>query len=228
MKNYEVTLMATTYKTLKIRADNGHIAEALAVRMYKDADVICYTPEEIDELAVQATELEEPALKVPSAREQFYQNLIHFCMNQTNEFDEDEIQYMLDERETDKDFDPLLYWDFNPICSFEMSGSDELSHAYRHNRLFGQNGHLLDTSVGKATSAVSSVSESYELWLLEDMSLVVTFCCKMEVSNGGDHYETAVYRYPVSGSYAELSGDFDVDDFLDSVCAQIYEARNMA
>ncbi len=61
MKNYEVTLMATAYKTIKNCADNERIAEAPAVRMYRDANVICYTPDEIDELAVPATELEEPA-----------------------------------------------------------------------------------------------------------------------------------------------------------------------
>lgn len=229
MKNYEVTLMATAYKTLRICADNEHIAEALAMRMYRDADVICYTPNEIDELAVQATELEEPAIQMPSARELLYQNLLYFCMNQTNEFDEAEIRNMLDELETDKGFDPLLYWKFVPICSFETSGSDELSYIYRHNRLFGKNGHLLDSSLGKGTSAMSTVTENYELWLLEDMSLVVTFCCRMEVSDDdGDHYEVAAYRYPVSGSYAELAGDFHVGNLLEEVYHQVCEARNMA
>ena len=135
---------------------------------------------------------------------------------------------MLDEIYWDREFDPLLYWQFVPVCAFEVDGTEEMSHTYRHNRLFGMNGYRLDSSVGKGTAAMSTVTESYELWLLEDMSLAVTFCCQMTVADRDDNcYETAEYRYPVTGSYAALTGDFYVENFIESVAEQIFSARHM-
>lgn len=228
MKPYEVTLMATACKTLRICADSQRMAEALAERIIRDTDVLCLTREEVDGLAVQATELVEPSgEEMLPARERLLRNLLKFCMEQTAEYDRDEIREMLEGLELDMDFDPLLYWEFDPICSFAVDGSSEFSHIYRHNRLFGQNGFRLDESTGKGTAGMSTISESYELWLLEDMSLTVTFCCQMEVRNGEGDYEIAEYRYPVSGSYAELTGDFSVEDFLESVADQIFTARHM-
>lgn len=56
----------------------------------------------------------------------------------------------------------------------------------------------------------------------------MTFCCQMTVADrDGNYYETAEYRYPVTGSYAALTGDFYVEHFLESVSEQIYMSRNM-
>ena len=45
---------------------------------------------------------------------------------------------------------------------------------------------------------------------------------------GDDNYsESATFRYPVSGSYPELSGDFNALDFLLSIEEQIYEALHL-
>lgn len=75
---------------------------------------------------------------------------------------------------------------------------------------------------------MSTVTESYELWLLEDMSLAVTFCCQMIVKDTDGHcYEIAEYRYPVTGSYAGLTGDFHVENLIESVAEQIFSARHM-
>ena len=229
MKNYEVTLMATSYKKVEICADNERAAEGLAARMYHQTDMLNFTNEDVDELAVQATEMETPVDKLAmSAKDRMYMSLLRFCMEQTAEFDEEDIREMLDEIYWDSGFDPLLYWQFVPICGFEVDGTEEMSHTYRHNRLFGMNGYRLDSSVEKGTAAMSTVTESYELWLLEDMSLAVTFCCQMTVADrDGKYYETAEYRYPVTGSYAALTGDFYVEHFLESVSEQIYMSRNM-
>ena len=229
MKNYEVTLMATSYKKLEVCADNERAAEGLAMRMYHQTDMLNFTDEDVDEIAVQAAELEEPeTATVLSAKDRLYMSLLRFCMEQTTEYDEDEIREMLDEIYWDSGFDPLLYWQFVPICAFEVEGTEEMFHTYHHNSLFGMNGFKLDESMEKGTCAMSTVSESYELWLLEDMSLAVTFCCQMMVEDTEDRcYEIAEYRYPVAGSYAELTGDFYVDDFIQSVCDKIYEARHM-
>ena len=229
MKNYEVTLMATSYKKVEICADNERVAEGLAARMYQQTDMLNFTNEDVAELAVQATEMEKAADKtVLSARDRMYMSLLRFCMEQTAEFDEEEIREMLDEIYWDRDFDPLLYWQFVPVCAFEVDGTEEMSHTYRHHSLFGMNGYRLDSATGKGTAGMSTVTESYELWLLEDMSLAVTFCCQMMVEDRDDHcYEIAEYRYPVTGSYAELTGDFYVENFIESVAEQIFSARHM-
>lgn len=229
MKNYEVTLMATSYKKVEICAENERTAEGLAARMYHQTDMLNFTNEDVDELAVQATEMEKPVDKLAmSAKDRMYMSLLRFCMEQTAEFDEEEIREMLDNIYWDSGFDPLLYWSFVPVCAFEVDGSEEYSHTYRHNSLFGMNGYRLDSATEKGTAGMSIISESYELWLLEDMSLAVTFCCQMTVEDKDEHYyEIAEYRYPVSGSYAELTGDFYVDDFLKSIAEQIFSARHM-
>lgn len=61
---------------------------------------------------------------------------------------------------------------------------------------------------------------------LEDMTLAVTFCCEMCVSDGHER-DVIAYRYPAEGSYARLIGDFDPEDFLGHVANLIYAARHM-
>ena len=91
MKNYEVTLMATSYKKVEICAENERTAEGLAARMYHQTDMLNFTNEDVDELAVQATEIEKPVDKLAmSAKDRMYMSLLRFCMEQTAEFDEEE------------------------------------------------------------------------------------------------------------------------------------------
>jgi len=109
MKNYEVTLMATSYKKVEICADNERAAEGLAARMYHQTDMLNFTNEDVDELAVQAAELETPVDKLAmSAKDRMYMSLLRFCMEQTAEFDEEDIREMLDEIYWDSGFDPCF------------------------------------------------------------------------------------------------------------------------
>jgi len=125
-------------------------------------------------------------------------------------------------------FDPVLDWDYKPLCGCEVSGFDRINHNIKQNRLFERNAHLLYFTRTSRASLMSEIVEGYEMWLLEDMTLAVTFCCQMTVADRDDnYYETAEYRYPVTGSYAELTGDFYVEHFLESVSEQIYMSRNM-
>lgn len=124
MKNYEVTLMATSYKKLEVCADNERAAEGLAMRMYHQTDMLNFADEDVDEIAVQATEMEKPvAASTLSAKDRLYMSLLRFCMEQTAEYEEDEIREMLDEIYWDRGFDPLLYWQFVPVCAFEVDGT---------------------------------------------------------------------------------------------------------
>lgn len=59
MKNYEVALMATAYKTVKISADSEQDAMQMAHDIYFQTDALNFTDEDVDEIAVQADELED-------------------------------------------------------------------------------------------------------------------------------------------------------------------------
>ncbi len=58
MKTYEVTLMATSYKTVEISAESEQQAKSLAHDMYFHTDALDFTDEDVEELAVQADEME--------------------------------------------------------------------------------------------------------------------------------------------------------------------------
>ena len=72
-------------------------------------------------------------------------------------------------------FDPLLDWKFAPVCGCEISGFDGHNGLIRQNRLFEKNGHRLSCGYLYQSSKVNTVTEGYEMWLLEDMSIVFTY-----------------------------------------------------
>ena len=140
-------------------------------------------------------------------------------------YDSDDANSALKTVMWDNEIDPAIYWEFEPICTFEVSGTHEMAHKLKHNRLFGKNGILLEHSVNKSTSSMSDIMEIYELWLLEDMSLAVVFACQMTVSDG-EETEKAVYRYPVENGYEHFF-DTDVEQFVDKIGVMIYSTRNI-
>lgn len=102
-----------------------------------------------------------------------------------NGYEYEEIEEEMDNIGSFEEFEPLLHWEFEPVCALELEGSDCIFPDRRRNRLFGQNGYLLDMSLDSGIAALSTITQSYELWLLEDMSLAVTFCCTMTVKGEG-------------------------------------------
>lgn len=140
-------------------------------------------------------------------------------------FDDDEAKAAVKSIMWDNEIDPALYWEFEPICTFEVSGTHEMAHKLKHNRLFGKNGILLEHDVNKSTSSISDIMELYELWLLEDMSLVVTFACQMSV-RAENQTEMVVYRYPVENGFKHFY-DVDVEQFADEIGARIYATRHI-
>ena len=144
-----------------------------------------------------------------------------------NGYEYEEIEEEMDNISSFEEFEPLLHWEFEPVCALELEGSDCIFPDRRRSRLFGKNGYLLDTSLDSGIAALSTITQSYELWLLEDMSLAVTFCCTMTVEGNDNYSESATFRIPVSGSYPKLSGDFNAVDFLLSIEDKICDALHL-
>lgn len=59
MKNYEVTLMATSYKTVVLPAESEKDAEKLAGYLYFSTDMLDFTTDDIDEVAIEANAVED-------------------------------------------------------------------------------------------------------------------------------------------------------------------------
>lgn len=91
-------------------------------------------------------------------------------------------------------FDPVLDWDYKPLCGCEVSGFDRINHNIKQNRLFERNAHLLYYTCTSRTSLMSEIVEGYEMWLLEDMNIVFTYFVQMKVPTD-ESIEKMTYRY---------------------------------
>lgn len=253
MKEFEINMTATSKKDFRLRADTCEDAHKAVSELMTRSDLLHFTDEDVDEVDVSCNEVSEgeesschyedepKKLLFDESMEQLMNELLEhksepsdldaFCTTLENLClpygDEDDIEEEIDNISSFDDFEPLLHLDFGPICALETEGSDDCFPNRRRNRLFGKNGVLLDTTVHSGVSALSTVSESFELWLLEDMTLATTFCCTMTVEGDDDYTESTIFRYPVSGSYPELSGDFDAVDFLVSIEDLICETLHL-
>lgn len=159
----------------------------------------------------------------PSNMELLRKSITEFC--HAIAIDSDDANSAIKTILWDYEIDPALYWKFEPICTFEASGTNEMAHKLKHNRLFGKNGILLEHNVNKSTSSISDIFEIYELWLLEDMSLAVTFACQMSVTDG-EQTERVIYRYPVEDGFKHFY-DVDVEHFADEIGVRIYATRHI-
>lgn len=157
----------------------------------------------------------------PSNMELLRKSITEFC--HAVSFNDDEVRALIKEVGWHKDLDPVIYWKFKPVCTFEVSGTDDYAHLLKHNRLFGKNAILLETRLNKNTSGISSITENHELWLLEDMTLATVFACEMMVSDGRNT-EKVVYRYPVENYRGFFSTD--VKEFLTKINAWIYNTKH--
>lgn len=72
----------------------------------------------------------------PSNMELLKKSITKFCMD-IAEY-EDEAEAALCKVHWDEEVDPIMYWRFCPVCTFEAGGSHELAHRLRHNRLLAR------------------------------------------------------------------------------------------
>lgn len=120
------------------------------------------------------------------------------------------------------DFDPLLDWNFRPVCGCEIEGMEEFSFNVKHNNLFGNKGFLLNDFVIAGCYGDDDFCEGYEMWLLDDMHIVFTYFCMMSDPLTG---ASMIYRYPL-GKKIPTDMVIDAEDFLDELDEKIYSLRH--
>ena len=120
-------------------------------------------------------------------------------------------------------FDPVLDWKYKPICGCEVAGFDEVKHNLKQDRLFERNGHLLYGSIESTFSKIGSVTEGYEMWVLEDMRIVFTYFIEMSVDCKSEE-ERMIYRYALGNRVPE-DMDMPLDDVLDELESAAFNAR---
>ena len=223
MKEFNIAVHVSADKKFKVYADFKEEAHARVSELLEHSDLLTNHRMDTEEITIACEESQPETGRTPMER--LLENLSLFCEAQG--CDPEDIKEIMEELCWDREIDPALYLDFRPICAFETENSDGLLPPYRHQQLFGKNGCLLDSTMQEYSSSLSDIIQSYEVWLLEDLTLAVAFCCEMIVKDGDGYRESAAYRHPVSESYASLTGEFYADDFLEAVSDRILEARCM-
>ena len=120
-------------------------------------------------------------------------------------------------------FDPVLDWDYKPICGCEIMGCEMPHNNIKQNRLFERNGHLLCSAWETDEDDITTVVEGYEMWLLEDMRIVFTYFVRMWAFDGEDK-AAMTYRYALGKKVPEEM-EITLTEILDKISGQVFEAR---
>ena len=120
-------------------------------------------------------------------------------------------------------FDPVLDWDYKPLCACEIMGCEMPHNNIKQNRLFERNGHLLCSVWETDEDDITTVVEGYEMWLLEDMRIVFTYFVRMWAFDDEDK-AAMTYRYALGKKVPE-DMEITLTDILDEICEQAFNAR---
>ena len=120
-------------------------------------------------------------------------------------------------------FDPVLDWDYKPLCACEIMGCEMPHNNIKQNRLFERNGHLLFSSWETDEDDITTVVEGYEMWLLEDMRIVFTYFVRMWAFDDEDK-AAMTYRYALGKKVPE-DMEITLADILDEISEQAFNAR---
>ena len=120
-------------------------------------------------------------------------------------------------------FDPVLDWDYKPLCACEIMGCEMPHNNIKQNRLFERNGHLLCSSWETDEDDITTVVEGYEMWLLEDMRIVFTYFVRMWAFDDEDK-SAMTYRYALGKKVPE-DMEITLADILDEISEQAFNAR---
>ena len=112
-------------------------------------------------------------------------------------------------------FDPVLDWDYKPLCACEIMGCEMPHNNIKQNRLFERNGHLLCSSWETDEDDITTVVEGYEMWLLEDMRIVFTYFVRMWAFDDEDK-AAMTYRYALGKKVPE-DMEITLADILDEI-----------
>ncbi len=112
----------------------------------------------------------------------------------------------------------LCTFTFKPVYTFEVYGNsnEHLNGRYDTNPIFDKNAYMLDVNFTGLTSNLSDITEGYELWLLDDMTLAVTYFYNMKVRSK-DKFEAVTYRYFMKNGLYKFGYDFEEDAFLGKI-----------
>ena len=125
--------------------------------------------------------------------------------------------------DTLRTFDPVLDWDYKPLCACEIMGCEMPHNNIKQNRLFERNGHLLCSSWETDEDDITTVVEGYEMWLLEDMRIVFTYFVRMWAFDDEDK-AAMTYRYALGKKVPE-DMEITLADILDEISEQAFNAR---
>ena len=120
-------------------------------------------------------------------------------------------------------FDPVLDWDYKPLCACEIMGCEMPHNNIKQNRLFERNGHLLCSVWDTDEDDITTVVEGYEMWLLEDMRIVFTYFVRMWAFDDEDK-AAMTYRYALGKKVPEEM-EITLTEILDEISGQVFEAR---
>ena len=70
------------------------------------------------------------------------------------------------------------------VHAYTTQGTEPNAFNYRGADLFGQRATLLCDDFDQSWAGIAATARTYELWLLEDMSLVVTACVSLDCGDG--------------------------------------------
>lgn len=156
-------------------------------------------------------------------REKFLESLSELLYQHS--FDAIEAEEMIGELEENIPiyFNPIRDFNFKPVYTFEVTGTEEYSHEFEDSPLFNKCGYLLDFTVTAGTDAISTIDEGYEIYLMDDMTLAVVYSCSMMVKNG-TVAETATYRYRIQNGLYKYGFDFDAEHFVYTIIHEVMKA----
>ena len=132
-------------------------------------------------------------------------------------YTDSEIRELLDEL----DYGSLLQGvrhNAQTVHAYAMQGRQCKAFNYRGGDLFGQRATLLYEDYEQSWSGIVTTDRSYELWLLEDMSLVTVACVSLDCGDG--EYVTE-YREIKKGGPWHTEIHLDLDELaerLDGLC----------
>ena len=104
------------------------------------------------------------------------------------------------------------------VHAYAMQGRQCKAFNYRGGDLFGQRATLLYEDYEQSWSGIVTTDRSYELWLLEDMSLVTVACVSLDCGDG--EYVTEYREIKEGGPWhTEIRLDLDeLAERLDDLC----------
>ena len=156
-------------------------------------------------------------------RKKFFKNYRKYIANTgMSEEDSGRAEALLLQLASNTHFNPILNFAFGPVCEFDVRDQND-GFLYRNNRLFGKDATLiyLERSY-EYGHGNEEMLEYKELWLTEDMELVLTHCTDIQ-----DEKRNVRYRYVEDKNIVELIHDTDGLDLIDYLMYMVNEKRNL-